>query len=76
MKLFKNFIIGCCVAASKDPRTSFCDINELSLPAHAEKWDCAGASDQYVPTATKCFMKCDDGFIATSCNFHVLVLDI
>ena len=76
MKIFKNFIFGLCVAAGKDPRMSYCDVDELSLPANAERWDCAGTTDQYVPTGARCYLQCNPGFIPTSCNLKALVFNI
>ena len=76
MKLFKNFIFGLCVAAGKDSRTSYCDPNELPLPANAERWDCTGTGDQYIQTGAKCYLQCNPDFIATSCSVKALVCNI
>ena len=61
MKLFQHLLIGYCTAASKKPRATFCDVGELSLPDHAEKWDC-GTIDTFVPIGTVCNLKCDPGY--------------
>ena len=68
MRLLKNLIIASNVAAGEDPRTSYCDLDDLVLPDHAEKWDCAGVIGNFIPTDTKCYLKCDAGFIATPCE--------
>ena len=74
MKLLNNLLIGFCATAGKDPRTTYCDLNELSLPENAEKWDCGDDITRYVPTWQRCYLKCQPGFIPTSCNlkrYHI-----
>ena len=68
MKLFQNFFIVSCVAAGKQSRTSYCNLDDLTLPDDAEKWDCRGTSDKYIPTGTKCFLQCDAGYMPTACE--------
>ena len=46
---------------------NFCDTNELPIPDHAEKWDCPGATDNFVPAGEKCELKCLAGYDPIKC---------
>ena len=69
MKLFNGLAIFNSLCSGKDARSYYCDINDLSLPAHAEKWNCPGVTGSLVPAGTECRLKCDTGFIETICKF-------
>ena len=68
MKIFSGLAIFYSLCSGKDVRSYYCDVDDLSLPAHAEKWDCPGAKDSLVPAGTDCKLKCLTGYIETICK--------
>ena len=52
-----------------------CDTNDLTEPDHFKAWNCVpeAPSSGIVPTGTKCYLECQDGFDTWSGqkrNFH------
>ena len=46
-------------------QTNSCDLYALHLPQNALQWTCnRNSSMGQVPTKTKCFVTCDDGYKA------------
>ena len=60
MKLWNGFFIftGIAQAFEKDPRSYYCDIEDLTLPSNAEKWNCSEAKGDLVPAGNDCKLKC------------------
>ena len=68
MKIINGLVIIGSLALGKDQKSNYCNIDDLQLPAHAEKWDCTGATDNFAPVGSKCDLKCDVGYIQTICR--------
>ena len=76
MKLFK----GACLAGTVYSRgitiDAPCDVSELTIPENAIGWDCddsvIGDNGQIVentvPARTKCWLKCEPGYIDYICE--------
>ena len=64
MKLWTGFLIftGVAKALEKDPRSYYCDIEDLNLPPNAEKWNCSEAKGDLVPAGNDCKLICKTGF--------------
>ena len=71
MKLLSGFIIfaGLVKAAEKIPKSYYCDIEDLDLPANAEKWDCPEAKGDLTPSGSNCKLKCNAGFTVVAGKF-------
>ena len=68
MKIISGLVIISCLASDKNQRSNYCNIDDLQLPAHAAKWDCTEAIDNFAPTGSKCDLECDVGYIQTICR--------
>ena len=68
MKLINGLVIISSLASGQNQRSNYCNIDDLKLPAHAEKWNCTEAEDNFAPAGSKCDLKCDVGYISTICR--------
>ena len=78
MKLFQSaFLAGTLFSSnSVNAEEVTCDVSELTVPDHAIGWDCddeiigsLGALVQdNVPPKTKCWLKCQEGYIDYICE--------
>ena len=77
MKFLNKLIVGFLVDADplgqrmKVIPYESCNVEELKLPKNAERWDCVGEHYRrnIVLPWTNCYLKCNPGYIATSCEF-------
>ena len=74
MKLLKEIIFASSLLSPAAKAQNTCNVNELVVPDNAEGWDCdpdtdgITAANTRVPPGTKCYLKCNPGFIDYICE--------